>query len=145
MKFIQFFTLALVFTVPAATGCVATTTSSTVWTAPGPAPVAWARPGRVEWIRENVQREQGNPAAGALAGAVIGGLLLGSDGPSTVLGAIGGAAVGAAASQGSAEHRSYEVFVRFDDGSARIFAYQGYSPFQPGQMVVQTPNGLAPQ
>jgi outer membrane lipoprotein SlyB len=141
MKLARLFTLMCLFTLPITAGCVAHTTSSTTWVAPPPQQ-EWARPGRVEWVRETVQRERGNPAAGAAVGALIGGLLLGSDGPSTVVGAIGGAAVGAAASQGGGEHRSYEVCVRYDDGPAQIFVYQGYAPFRPGEPVVLTPRGL---
>jgi outer membrane lipoprotein SlyB len=140
MKLARSFTLALLFTVATvATGCVATTTQSTTWVAPQP---EWQRPGRVEWIRETVQRQQGNPAGGAVAGAVIGGLLFGHDAPSAVVGAIGGAAVGAAVSQGSSEQRSYDVFVRFDDGGTAVFVYRGGSPFRPGEYVLQTPQGL---
>ena len=39
--------------------------------------------------------------------------------------------------------RAYEVSVRFDDGSAAIFAYGGTSPFAPGDRVVVLDNGLA--
>jgi outer membrane lipoprotein SlyB len=141
MKLARLFTLMSVFTLPAAAGCVAHSTSSTTWVAEPP-PQEWARPGRVEWVRETVHREQGDPAAGAAVGAVVGGLLFGHDAPSAVIGAIGGAAVGAAASQGSGEHRSYEVCVRYDDGAAQIFVYQGQAPFRPGEPVVLTPRGL---
>jgi hypothetical protein len=58
-------------------------------------------------------------------------------------GRVGGAAVGAAASQGSAERRTYQVLVRFDDGSYGTFAYGGYAPFRPGDAVLPTPQGLA--
>ncbi|HVZ89186.1 MAG TPA: hypothetical protein VHG72_19620, partial [Polyangia bacterium] len=58
-------------------------------------------------------------------------------------GAAGGAAVGAAASQGASEQRTYQVVVRFDDGAYGEFVYAGYSPFRPGERVVVTPNGLA--
>jgi hypothetical protein len=51
--------------------------------------------------------------------------------------------VGAAASQGSAESRTYQVLVRFDDGTYGMFVYAGYSPFRPGDAVVLTPQGLA--
>src|SRR2546423_15374682 len=92
--------LLLLFTLgPSA--CVATTTSSTTWAAPQ-GPEGYERPGRVAWIREVVERDQGNPAGGALAGAIIGGFL-GGRGPGALLGAIGGAAIGAAASQGGGE------------------------------------------
>ena len=123
-----------------AQGCVTTSRSSTTWTAT-PQPAAWSRHGYVEWVRENVQREDGNPAAGAAAGAIIG-ALIGGRGPGRIVGAVGGAAVGAAASQGHGERRSYDVMVRFDDGYAQVFSYAGYSPFQPGEGVFMTPQGL---
>ena len=133
--------ILLVLIVFAAFGqaCATTTRSSTTWTAQ-PEP-AWSRHGRVEWVRENVQREDGNPAAGAAAGAVIG-AIIGGPGPGRLFGAAGGAAVGAAASQGHAERRSYDVMVRFDDGYAQAFSYGGYSPFRPGEEVFLTPQGL---
>ena|SRR5436305_10283979 len=142
MKTLHRTALLLLFTL-APGACVATTTSSTMWTASA-GPEGYARPGRVEWIREVVQREEGDPAGGALAGALIGGLL-GGRGPGALIGAIGGAAIGAAASQGSAESRRYEVTVQFDDGGYRTFIYAGYSPFQPGQPVLLTSHGLVGQ
>ena len=93
-------------------------------------------------MQEVVQRTQGNPAGGALAGALIGGFLFGR-GPARLLGAVGGAAIGASASQGYAERRTYHVLVRFDDGSYGMFIYDGYSPFRPGEPVLMTPQGLA--
>jgi outer membrane lipoprotein SlyB len=123
--------------------CATTTTSSTTWGDPA-GPGNWARPGRVESVQEVVRRVEGNPAGGALAGALIGGFLFRGNGPATLLGAAGGAAVGAAASQGSSETRSYQVLVRFDDdGTYGMFVYGGYSPFRPGEPVVLTPQGLA--
>jgi outer membrane lipoprotein SlyB len=146
--------------------CATTTTTTHTW---GDQPYGdayaqqdWARYGHVESIRETVQRQQGNPAGGAVAGAIIGGLLgstLGGhwaydrwgrayhegSGVGAAVGAIGGAAVGAAASQGGAEYRSYEVFVLYDDGGRESYVYQGYPPFQPGEPVVLTPQGLAHQ
>jgi outer membrane lipoprotein SlyB len=121
--------------------CATTSTTSTTWTAEDPPP--WARYGRVSWVREVVQRQEGNPAGGALAGALIGGLLGGGRGPGAVVGAVGGAAVGAAASSGSMEHRRYEVMVTFDDGTYQVFVYPGGSPFHPGQVVMQTAQGLS--
>ena len=55
-----------------ALSCATTTTSSTTWFDPN-APGNWARPGRVESVQEIVRRVEGNPAGGALAGALIGG------------------------------------------------------------------------
>jgi outer membrane lipoprotein SlyB len=140
-------------------GCVTTTTRSTTWGEPYGGE-RWARYGRVESIRETVRTQQGNPAAGAVAGAVLGGLLGSSVGghahydrwgrvhyhgsaAGAAVGAIGGAAVGAAASQGSAESRTYEVFVRYDDGGTDTFVYQGAVPFRVGDDVSLTDQGLA--
>jgi len=121
--------------------CATTTTTSTTSTA-GPA-VGQLRFGHVETVQEIVERTQGNPAGGALAGALIGGFLFGR-GPARLIGAVGGAAIGASASQGYAERRTYHVLVRFeDDGSYGMFVYGGYSPFRPGEPVVLTPQGLA--
>lgn len=139
MKSSRCFTLVLLFTLLPA--CATTSTTSTTWTAQPPPP-AWARPGHVEWVREVVRRQEGNPVGGAVAGAIIGGILGGGRGPGAVVGAAGGAMIGAAASQGSAESRSYEVAVRFDDGAMQVFGYGGYSPFAPGEPVVLTPQGL---
>jgi outer membrane lipoprotein SlyB len=139
MRFIRSFTLLLSFTL-LAVGCVTTSTTSTTWTAP-PVAQEWSRPGRVDWIREVVHRQEGDPVGGAVAGAIIGGLL-GGHGSGAVVGAVGGAVIGAAASQGVAESRSYETFVRFDDGGHQIFVWAGHCPFRPGEPVVLTPRGL---
>jgi outer membrane lipoprotein SlyB len=125
--------------VATAPGCATTTTYSTEWTAQG----NWARPGRVDSVREIVQRTEGNPAGGALAGALIGGFLFGGRGPGALIGAAGGAAVGAAASQGVSETRTYQVLVHFDDGTYGMFVYANSPYFRPGQPVVLTPQGLA--
>jgi outer membrane lipoprotein SlyB len=139
-------------------GCATTTTQTTTWGEPHGQ--AWARYGRVESIRETVRRQEGNPAAGAVAGAVIGGVLGSAAGghyhydrwgrvhrhasaAGAVVGAISGAAVGAAASQGAAEQRTYEVFVRFEDGGRETFVYEGALPFRVGDDVSLTAGGLA--
>jgi outer membrane lipoprotein SlyB len=100
--------------------------------------------GHVESVQEIVQRTAGNPAGGALVGALIGGFLFGR-GPARLLGAAGGAAIGASASQGYAERRTYQVLVRFDDGFYGMFIYGGFSPFRPGEAVALTPQGLVRQ
>lgn len=126
----------------ASLSCATTTTSSTTWVDPA-AGGNWARAGRVESVQEIVQRVEGNPAGGALAGALIGGFLFRGRGPASLFGAVAGASIGAAASQGSAETRTYQVLVHFDDGAYGMFVYRGYSPFRPGEAVVLTPQGLA--
>lgn len=133
-------TLALLTTVLAlGTGCYTTqTTRVPVTDAQG----QWARPGHVEQVQEVVERVRGEPAGGALAGALVGGVLFGHHGHPSLLGAAAGAAVGAGMSGGIAEHRSYEVLVVFDDGENGFFVFRDYSPFRPGDLVLLTPDGL---
>jgi outer membrane lipoprotein SlyB len=124
-------------------GCVTTETRSQTW-GPDPYAAQWARYGHVESIRENVRTQQGDPGAGAAAGAIIGGLLFGGHSlPQTVFGMGAGAMVGAAASSGGSEERWYEVFVRFDDGALERYVYQGYLPFRVNEGVVLTAQGLS--
>jgi len=129
-------------------GCVAYTTRTRTWgtgyTEDDRYGQRWERFGRVEQVRETTVRQQGDPAGGAVAGAIIGGVLghaiFGRGGG--LVGAVGGAAVGANASQGHAEDRYYEVLVRFDDGGQETFTFQGALPFRPGDDVRLTPRGL---
>jgi outer membrane lipoprotein SlyB len=142
------------------TACVTTTTSSRTWgDLNGGYGGGWVRTGRVESIRETVQQQHGDPGAGAVAGAIVGGIIgsaLGGgahvdawgrvhsdgSGAGAFVGAVGGAMVGAAASQGGGERRTYEVFVRFDDGGADTFVYENALPFQVGDLVQLTAQGL---
>jgi outer membrane lipoprotein SlyB len=124
--------------------CATTSTSSTTWGDPPPQG-NWVLYGQVENVRETIRHDRGDPAGGAVAGAVIGGVLgtiLGGRGFGTFVGAAEGAMIGANASQGDYVGRSYEVFVRFEDGSLRTFVYHNYLPFRPGEYVVWTPQGL---
>lgn len=115
------------------------TTQSTTWTAQG----NYTRYGRVESIQQIVQRTEGNPGAGAAAGALIGAILLGHHGHPSLFGAAAGGAIGAAASSGASETWTYQVLVRFDDGESGVFLFRDFSPFAPGDYVVLTPAGLA--
>ena len=137
--------LALALPLLLLSACVATSTTTRTWGGE-PYGAGWARYGRVESIRETVHRQQGDPAGGAVAGAIIGGLLgnawSGGRGGGTLAGAVGGAIIGSTASQGQAEQRTYEVLVRFDDGALETFVYQNVLPFQVGEPVVLTANGL---
>ena len=150
-------TSLVILTALLSTACATTTTTSTTWGEGAPQP--WERIGSVAAIRETVHRQQGNPGGGAVAGAIVGGLLGSAIGGRThydqwgrahrhgsgagaVAGAIGGAVVGAAASQGSAEHRTYEIFVRFDDGAEETFVYGPPLAFSVGDEVRQTVRGI---
>jgi outer membrane lipoprotein SlyB len=83
----------------------------------------------------------GNPAGGAAAGALIGAVLFGGNGPRTLFGAAAGAATGAALSSGSYETRAYEVVIRLDSGERAVLTYRDYSPFAPGDRVELGPDG----
>jgi outer membrane lipoprotein SlyB len=141
--------LALVLPALLLGGCVTAATRSTTWgqESYGYGPGGnWARYGHVENVRETVHAYQGDPGAGAVAGAIIGSLLFGGHSPGgTMFGAVGGAMVGAAASSGHAEERVYEVFVRFDDGALENYVYRDVLPFRPGDRVVLTAQGLMRQ
>jgi hypothetical protein len=95
------------------------------------------RRGRVEYVREMVDRRVGDPAGGAIAGALIGGALTGRTG-----GAILGALFGATASQGVIEQRYYDVHVLFEDGGRQVFTFRGSPPFREGDAVVLTDRGI---
>ena len=125
-------------------GCATTTYQTTTWGDQGYAQ-GWARYGHVESIRETVRTTQGDPAGGAFVGALVGGLLFGGRYPAqTIAGMAGGAMVGAAASQAAnSQDRTYEVFVRFDDGGLEPFVYQNVLPFRAGERVVLTAQGLS--
>lgn len=151
-------TLLVLLALPslALSGCVHGYTTTQTWGDPQAAPQqpAWVRYGRVESIRETVYHQQGDPAGGAVAGAIIGGLIgstIGGhhgyygyhhSGPGALLGAVGGAMVGAAASQGQAESRTYQVFVRFEDGGLEPFVFRNALPYQVGDEVAFSPQGL---
>ena len=135
--------LPMIAAVVAATlglGCMTSSATSRTWHAASAAQ-NYTRRGHVESVQEIVHRYEGNPAGGALAGALIGGFLFGGRGPGALIGAAGGAAVGAAASQGYGETRTYQVLVRFDDGTYGMFVYRDAPPFPPGQVVMLLPDG----
>jgi len=105
----------------------------------------WVLYGRVENFRQTQHHQQGDPAGGAVAGAIIGGVLgtaLGGRGFGTFVGATHGAMIGAHSSQSGYVGSTFEIFVRFDDGSLRTFVYQDQLPFRPGDYVVWTEQGL---
>lgn len=129
-------------------GCVHTYARTTTWEDDGYARQnQWERTGRVERVRETVYEQQGDPAGGAVAGAIVGGILgsaiTGGRGGGALVGAVGGAAVGANASQGHASQTVYHVTIRFDDGGVQTYAFRGYLPFRPGEAVRLTPQGLS--
>jgi outer membrane lipoprotein SlyB len=96
--------------------------------------------GNIESIREIKQRAQGS-GLGAGAGAVLGGLLGNQIGGgsgkqiATVAGAVGGAVVGNQVEGNMKASTSYEVRVRLDDGTLRVFNLQNPPAWRNGQRV----------
>lgn len=90
-----------------------------------------AETGQVVQVDELVQRRHGHPIAGAVAGALLGGVIFHS-GTAAVIG--GG--LGAVASAEDSTRREYEVTVRFDNGELGRFDFGDWSPFRPGDRVV---------
>ena len=96
--------------------------------------------GNIESIREIRQRAQGS-GLGAAGGAVLGGLLGNQIGGgsgkqiATLAGAVGGAVVGNQVEGNMKASTSYEVRVRLDDGSLRVFNLQNAPAWRSGQRV----------
>jgi outer membrane lipoprotein SlyB len=105
-----------------------------------PSKVICADCGVIESVRviNDVKKTSG---IGLVGGAVVGGLLgnqvgggRGND-VATVVGAVGGAVAGDAIEKNTGSTRSYEVTVRFDDGSRRVFNEASPPAWQSGDHV----------
>lgn len=131
--------LSLVTAVALAGGCYSDTTYSRTYTAQPTAGPRYASYGRVTQIQEVTRERRGHPVAGAAAGALIGGAIFHSWGAAAV-----GGGIGALASSGGSTQRVVEVTVQFDNGERGVYDYGDYAPFQPGQRVVATEDGLHP-
>jgi outer membrane lipoprotein SlyB len=128
-------------------GCVGVESTTRTWSEPPPTPpqeLVWY--GQVSQVRETVVQYRGDPAAGAFAGAVVGGLLgsaISHGHGGGFFGAMTGSMIGAEASRGGPPQWRYDVTVRFDDGSLRTYVYEGWCPFRVGERVVLSSSGLA--
>jgi outer membrane lipoprotein SlyB len=107
---------------------------------PAAAPVACPQCGTVTGIREIDKPGQGT-GVGAVAGGVIGGVLGRSIGgrdhrtAGTVVGAVGGAVAGHHIEKRARSGKTWEVGVRFDDGSARVFHMDSHPSLNPSDRV----------
>jgi len=121
----------------------ATTAKPVARTAPArtaPARVKCAECGVIESMREIDVRGDGT-GLGAVGGAVVGGVLghqvgsgRGND-VATVLGAVGGAVAGNQIEKSARSTKSYEITVRFDDGSSRVINEANPSTWRTGDKV----------
>jgi outer membrane lipoprotein SlyB len=112
--------------------------------APVTAPVAvaarCAECGVIQSVREIETKGEGS-GIGAAGGAVVGGVLghqVGSgDGNkiATVIGAVGGAVAGNEIEKRVKTSKSYEITVRFDDGSSRVFTEAQAPSWRSGDKV----------
>lgn len=104
--------------------------------------------GTVTGIRE-IEKPR-KVGAGTAAGAAIGGLLgyavggRGNRTAGTVVGAAGGAVAGNVIENRAAEGKTYEIGVRFDDGSSRAFTQETHPGWSQGSRVRVVNGALAP-
>lgn len=96
--------------------------------------------GVIESVREIEKKGEGS-GLGAAVGGVAGGLLGRQTGGGrgkdvmTVLGAIGGAFAGNAVEKNVKTAKSYEIAIRFDDGSSRLLTQDNPPAWRPGERV----------
>ena len=104
--------------------------------------------GTVTDIREIEQPRK--TGTGTATGALIGGVLgyaVGGHGnrtAGTVVGAAGGAVAGNVYENRASANKTFEIGVRFDDGSSNIFHQDSHPSWQQGSRVRLVNGGLAP-
>lgn len=96
--------------------------------------------GVVQAVNEVAVEAKGS-GGGAVAGGLLGGILgnqIGKGGTrdiATILGAVGGAYAGNHVEKSSKQGKRYDVVVRFEDGSSRIFSSEAAPIWQSGDRV----------
>ena len=115
-----------------------------------PAPAVSCREcGTVTGVRE-IDRPGDASGVGAVAGGVLGGVLgrqLGGGNhrtAGTVLGAVGGGVAGHQIEKYATSGKSFEIGVRFDDGSSRVFTQDTNPNWNSGARVRLVNGALAP-
>lgn len=111
-----------------------------------PAPAICGDCGTIESVRE-IAREPEGSGLGAVAGGVLGGVLGNQVGQgrgrdlATVVGLIGGAVAGNQIEKAQKRVVEYQVTVRFEDGSSRVFTQETAPAWRSGDRV-KIENGL---
>lgn len=102
--------------------------------------------GVIESVREIATKGEGS-GLGAVGGAVVGGVLghqvgggRGKD-VMTVVGAVGGALAGNEVEKRVKSNKSYEITVRFDDGTSRVFTEANAPTWRVGDKI-KVVNGM---
>ena len=96
--------------------------------------------GVIDSIREVTTKGEGS-GLGVVGGAVVGGLLGNQVGAgsgkdvATVVGAVGGAVAGNQIEKSAKSTKSYDITVRFEDGSSRVFHEANPSAWRSGDRV----------
>jgi outer membrane lipoprotein SlyB len=117
--------------------------------AAAPKPPVCAECGTITGIRE-IKKPGNATGLGAVAGGVVGGVLGRSIGghdhrtAGTVVGAAGGAVAGHLIEKKAREGRTFEIGVRFDDGSSRAFQQDSHPSWNTGARVKLVNGALAP-
>ncbi len=142
-------------------GGVSDTVIQRILSRKGTAPIAAAAPaaaptppvcnecGTVTGIRE-INKPGHATGLGAVAGGVLGGVLGRSVGGSnhrtagTVVGAAGGAVAGHLIEKKAREGKVFEIGVRFDDGSTRVFTQETHPSWSQGSRIRLVNGALAP-
>lgn len=102
--------------------------------------VRCAECGVIDSIREVTTKGEGS-GLGVVGGAVVGGLLGNQVGAgsgkdvATVVGAVGGAVAGNQIEKSVKSTKSYDITVRFEDGSSRVIHEENASAWRPGDRV----------
>ena len=108
--------------------------------APPPAPAICMNCGTVDNIREVTQKGEGSgigAVGGAVAGGLIGNQIGGGSGKTiaTVVGAVGGGYAGHQVEKHVRSTKKYEVVVRFEDGSSRVYNFDTQPSWRIGDRV----------
>ena len=108
--------------------------------APPPAPAICMNCGTVDNIREVTQKGEGTgigAVGGAVAGGLIGNQIGGGSGKTiaTVVGAVGGGYAGHQVEKHVRSTKKYEVVVRFEDGSSRVYNFDTQPSWRIGDRV----------
>jgi len=108
--------------------------------AKSPVQARCAECGVIDSIREVTTKGESS-GLGVVGGAVVGGLLGNQVGAgrgkdaATVVGAVGGAVAGNQIEKSVKSTKSYDITVRFEDGSSRVIHEENASAWRPGDRV----------
>jgi len=114
--------------------------------APAAAPPVCRECGTITGVRE-IDKPGQATGMGAVAGGVLGGVLgrqIGGNTAGTVIGAAGGAVAGHMIEKNARSGKTFEIGVRFDDGSSRSFMYDAIPAWNTGSRVKLVNGALAP-